>query len=63
MFGVDSQENDNMLPLGKYNIKFNNKTVNVKAPYKTNIGATKSRIVLSLHIMDKTAIFLLMVEK
>ena len=47
-FGVDSQENY-MLALGKRNVKFNNKTINVKAPYKSNINSTKTKIVLSIH--------------
>ena len=39
-----------MLALGKGNVKFNNKTINVTAPYdKTNISTTKTKIVLSLH--------------
>ena len=38
-----------MLALGKGNIKFNNRTVNIKAPYKTNICVTETKIVLNLH--------------
>ena len=39
-----------MLALGKGNVKFNNKTINVTPPYnKTNISTTKTKIVLSLH--------------
>ena len=41
VFNVDSQEDNN--------VKFNNKTINVKAPYKTNISTTGTKIVLSLH--------------
>ena len=39
-----------MLALEKGNVKFNNKTINVTAPYnKNNISTTKNKIVLSLH--------------
>ena len=38
-----------MLALEKGSVKFNNKTINVNAPYETNISATKTKIVLSLH--------------
>ena len=38
-----------MLALGKGSVKFNNKTINVNAPYETNISAIKTKIVLSLH--------------
>ena len=39
-----------MLALGIGKVTFNNKTINVTAPYnKTNISTTKTKIVLSLH--------------
>ena len=38
-----------MLALGKGNVKFNSKTINVTTSYnKTNISTTKTKIVLSL---------------
>ena len=49
VFGADSQKDDNMLARGQGNIKFNNKTVGIKVPYKTNVSATETKIVLSLH--------------
>ena len=49
VFGVDSQENNNVLAIGRGNVKIYNKTVGVKASYKNNITATASKIILSLH--------------
>ena len=49
IFGVNSPKNDNMLALGIGNIKCNNKTINVTAPYsRTNISATRTKTALSL---------------
>ena len=38
VFGVDSEKDGNMLVIGQDNIKFDNKTINVKLPYKSNIN-------------------------
>ena len=54
VFGADSPENDDMLAIGKGNVKFNNKTINVSASYgKTNISKVKYRVVLRLHYNEK----------
>ena len=49
VFGVDSAKDGNMLAIGQGNIKFDNKTINVKAPYKSNIRATKTKLALNMH--------------
>ena len=39
-----------MLAIGKGNVRFNNKTINISASYgKTNISKIKVRVVLILH--------------
>ena len=53
VFGVGSQRDDDMLAIEQGNIKFNNKTVNIKASYKSNITATKVKNVLSIHCNKK----------
>ena len=49
IFGVDSLENNNVLAIGKGNVKINNKTVGIKAPYIINISATARKIMLRVH--------------
>ena len=56
IFGSDSPKNNNMLTIGKRNIKFNNKTINVSAFYgRTNISKVKDRVVLNLHYYGKNS--------
>ena len=57
VFGVDSQENNNVLAIGKGSVKINSKTVGVKASYKNNISATASKIILNLHYKENSYIF------
>ena len=63
IFGVDSPENNNVLAIGKGNVKINNKTVGVNAPYKSNISAPVVKIIRSLYYNKKIAIFFQMVIK
>ena len=63
VFGVDSQENDNMLVIGKGNVKFNNKTINVSASYGKTNSKIKDRLVLSLHYNGKSRHIFAMGEK
>ena len=50
IFGADNPGHDKKIVIGQGNLKFNNKTTSVSAPYgKTNISRTKSALVLSIH--------------